>query len=145
MKKEDVKNTEAQELDWDSGIEEEVGNNEFYIPPVGEYGFTVIEFEKTFSKAGKKMAKLNLQLDEDGHNYKVYDYIVLTQAWKLARFFESLGMKKKGEKLARMPWEKVVGASGRISIKHEEYNGSTYVKVDEYLENDQEGELPFEL
>lgn len=121
-----------QDQDWDSGLDAEYGDND--IPAVGEYGFQVIEFEKTFSKKGYKMAKLTIQLDkENGHNWKVSDYIVLTQAWKCAQFFEALGLKKKGEPLDRMPWEKVPGASGRVKIKHEIYNGEEYCKVDKYL------------
>lgn len=122
----------VEEQDWDSGLEAEYGDNN--IPPVGEYGFQVIEFEKTFSKKGSKMAKLTIQLDkENGQNWKVTDYIVLTQAWKCAQFFEALGLKKKGEPLDRMPWEKVLGASGRVKIKHELYNAEEYCKVDKYL------------
>lgn len=121
-----------QEQDWDSGLEAEYNDNN--IPPVGEYGFQVIEFEKTISKKGSKMAKLTIQLDkENGQNWKVTDYIVLTQAWKCAQFFEALSLKKKGEPLDRMPWEKVLGASGRVKIKHELYNSEEYCKVDKYL------------
>lgn len=127
----EVKN-EALEQDWDSGLEASYNDNN--IPPVGDYGFTVIEFEKTISKKGSKMAKLTIQLDkENGQNWKVTDYIVLTQAWKCAQFFESLSLKKKGEPLDRMPWDKVLGASGRVKIKHELYNAEEYCKVDKYL------------
>ena len=136
------------ELDWDSGIDANVGmeKDENWIPPVGEYGFTVIEFEKTFSKAGRKMAKLTLELDEDGSNWKITDYIVLTQAWKCAQFFESLGMKKKGTALARMPWDKVLNAQGRVKIMHEPYNGKDYCKVDRYVVGEaKEEDIPFEF
>lgn len=144
------------ELDWDSGIEANVGEekNENWIPPVGEYGFTIIEFEKTFSKAGRKMAKLTLELDDDAHNWKVTDYIVLTQAWKCAQFFECLGLKQKGVALERMPWDKVeneLGSiGGRVQIMHDPYNGKNYCKVDRYvlakdIEGDSDGVLPFEF
>lgn len=151
----------VEEQDWDSGLEAEYGDNN--IPPVGEYGFQVTEFEKTISKKGAKMAKLTIQLDkENGQNWKVTDYIVLTQAWKCAQFFESLSLKKKGEPLDRMPWDKVLGASGRVKIKHELYNGEEYCKVDRYLiseaaqaptapakkankKKSDEGDLPFEV
>ena len=151
----------VEEQDWDSGLEAEYCDNN--IPPVGEYGFQVIEFEKTTSKKGSKMAKLTIQLDkENGQNWKVTDYIVLTQAWKCAQFFEALSLKKKGEPLDRMPWDKVLGASGRVKIKHELYNGEEYCKVDRYLiseaaqaptapakkaskKKSDEGDLPFEV
>ena len=122
----------VEEQDWDSGLEADYNDNN--IPPEGEYGFSVIAFEKTFSKKGSKMAKLTIQLDkENGQNWKVNDYIVLTQAWKCAQFFEALSLKKKGEPLDRMPWDKVMGASGRVKIKHEIYNAEEYCKVDKYI------------
>ena len=130
---EDIKKEiEDQEQDWDSGLEADYNDNN--IPPVGEYGFTVTEFEKTVSKKGSKMAKLTIQLDkENGQNWKVTDYIVLTQAWKCAQFFECLSLKKKGEPLDRMPWDKILNATGRVKIKHELYNGEEYCKVDKYI------------
>lgn len=90
----DIRNT--NELDWDSGLPAVVSESmpENYIPEEGEYGFTVRDMEKTFSKAGNKMAKLSIVLDDQYH-YKVTDYIVLTQAWKCAQFFEALGFKKR--------------------------------------------------
>lgn len=126
----------AAELDWDAGISADASDRgQFNLPPVGEYGFTVVEFEKCFSKNGKKMAKINIELDESGQYFKVYDYLVLTanMEWKLAQFFESLGLKKKGEPLTSMPWDKVLGESGKVKIKHETYNGNENCKVDKYL------------
>lgn len=123
----------AADLDWDSPIEANVGSEN--LPPIGEYDFTVVDFEKTFSSSGNKMAKITLQLDKSAQFWKVYDNLVLTDktAWKLAQFFEALGLKKKGEKLERMPWDKVPGATGRVKIKHETYNGKESCKVDQYI------------
>ena len=140
-------------MDWDSPIEAEVGAAN--LPPVGDYGFTVIEFEKAISKSGNKMAKVTLELDKEGQFWKVNDNLVLTDkaAWKLAQFFECLGLKQKGEKLAKMPWDKVLGASGLVKIKHEAYEGKDYCKVDQYLLSDAAqapkapdiGDVPFEV
>lgn len=125
----------AVEMDWDDGISAEASKNEFNLPPVGEYGFIVDEFEKTFSKSGNKMAKINIKLDESGQYFHVYDYLVLSSnmAWKLAQFFECIGLKKKDEPLDRMPWDKVLGASGRVKIKHETYEGKESCKVAQYI------------
>mgnify|MGYP002521577100 CR=1 FL=1 len=133
MANENINN--AAEMDWDSPISAEASKGEFNLPPIGEYGFRVIEFEKTLSKAGKKMAKLTLELDEAGQFWKVYDYLVLStnMEWKLATFFESLGLKKKGEPLTKMPWDKVLGASGKVKIKHETYDGKESCKVERYI------------
>lgn len=125
------------ELDWNSGISAEA--KEANLPPVGAYGFTVVEFERTFSKSsGKPMATITLELDKEGQFWKVTDYLVLSanMEWKLIAFFESVGLKKKGEALAQMPWDKVLGASGRVFIKHETYEGKTRVKVDRYVVTD---------
>lgn len=140
MAKKNEIQTEIQntEMDWDSGISADVGTGEFNLPPIGEYGFTVVEFNKKFSKAGNKMAEIKLELDETAQFWKVYDFLVLTDknAWKLATFFECLGLKKKGEALERMPWDKVLGASGRVKIKHETYEGKESCKVDRYIVSD---------
>lgn len=144
----------ADYLDWDSGISAEEG--EVQVPAIGEYDFTVTDLEKTTSKSGKPMAKLTLALDVNGQAYPRHDYLVLSSnmVWKLATFFECVGLKEKGKDLKRMPWEKVVGASGRCKINHEDYNGSVSVKIEKYLPKGQktlasqaptEPELPFEL
>ena len=126
------------ELDWDSGLPAVAESKpENYMPEEGEYGFTVTEWEKTFSKAGNKMAKLTITLD-DKYHYKVTDYIVLTQAWKCAQFFEALGFKKKGVALPKMPWDKIIGAPGRLTIKYEKYGDKDYCKVDEYICKDED-------
>jgi len=158
MAKEDKKKnvSEEMEMDWDSGLSVEEEAAAINLPPVGEYNFEVVEFEKTYSKSNKPMAKVNLKLDCDGQSFRVYDYLVLTSnmAWKLATFFESLGLKEKGKDLARMPWEKVLGAHGRVKIKHELYNDEPRVKVDKYVvgiaatakkKPDDDGDMPFEL
>ena len=151
---EDKNKNVAAEMDWDSGISAEASSGEFNLPPVGEYGFTVVDFEKTFSKTGNKMAKITLELDEAGQFWKVTDFLVLTDsmAWKLATFFETLGLKKKGEPLDRMPWDKVLNETGRVKIKHETYNDKEYCKVDRYVVTDgaqapkaPADEMPFEI
>lgn len=133
----EIKKTEnAAEMDWDSGISAEAGQAN--LPPVGEYGFTVVELEKTLSKTGKKMAKVVIELDQEAQFWKVTDYLVLQEnmKWKLAQFFESLGLKKKGEPLTSMPWDKVLNETGRVKIKHETYEGNENCKVDRYITTD---------
>lgn len=136
MAKEKVNPEVEQDLDWDSGIGADVQTGSIELPPVGDYNFVVTGFERTFSKSGKKMAKLTLALDVNGQAYPRDVYLVLTTStlWKLATFFECVGLKKKGEDLVKMPWDKVLGAEGRCSLIHEEYNGTQVGRVDKFLE-----------
>ena len=150
----EIKNNSATEMDWDSGIAADVGGGEYNLPPVGEYGFTVQTFEKTMSKSGRKMAHIVIELDENGQFWKIDDYLVLqdNMAWKIATFFESLGLKEKGEPLVRMPWDEIIAKTGRVKIKHETYEGKEYCKVDRYLLTDAAkaptapaNDMPFEI
>ena len=125
-----------QDLDWDSGIGADIQTGSIELPPVGDYDFTVTNFEKTFSKSGNKMAKLTLALDVNGQVYLRDVYLVLTSSvlWKIATFLECVGLKKKGVDLPQIPWSKVLGSEGRCSLIHEEYNGSQVGRVDKFLE-----------
>ena len=125
-----------QDLDWDSGIGADVQTGSVELPPVGDYDFTVTNFEKTFSKSGNKMAKLTLALDVNGQVYLRDVYLVLTSSalWKIATFLECVGLKKKGVDLPQIPWGKVLGSQGRCHLIHEEFNGSQVGRVDVFLE-----------
>lgn len=125
-----------QDLDWDCGIAADVKTGSVETPPVGDYNFTVTNFEKTISKSGNKMAKLTLALDVNGQVYLRDVYLVLTSSalWKLAQFFECVGLKKKGVDLPQIPWGKVLGSEGRCHLIHEEYNGSQVGRVEKFLE-----------
>ena len=142
---------ENQDLDWDDGLTAEDEGDDFEVLPVGESEFEVVDFEKTFSKSDKKMAKITLEIVYNGMKFKVWDYLVLTQnmAWKIASFFEALGLKKKGTELKQMPWNQIMEKTGRVKIKHEEYNGQTSAKVDRYIPSvaseADDSPLPFEV
>ena len=155
MADENNKMVENMDLDWDDGISAKAGEGEFPgVLPIGEYDFRVVDFEKAFSKAGKRMAKVTLGIFYKDFEYKVWDYMTLTSnmAWKLASFFETLGLKKKGTELKKMPWDQILGKTGRVKIKHEQYNGNDSAKVDRYIvtvasqaPTAPDGSLPFEV
>lgn len=136
MAKERISTEVDQDLDWDCGIGADVQTGSIELPPVGDYDFTVTNFEKTISKTGKKMAKLTLALDVSGQVYLRDVYLVLTTntLWKIATFLECVGLKKKGVDLPHIPWDKVLGSEGRCHLIHEEYNGSQVGRVDKFLE-----------
>lgn len=120
-------------LSWNSGLTAQA-HDDYQAPPIGEYVFKIVKLDKTYSKSGDPMAKLQLQLEAPG-NPTVFDYLVLREslAWKLCSFFVSVGLMEPGEDLAKMPWDEVEGARGRCKIKHEEYNGKVQPKIDQYL------------
>lgn len=142
------------EFDWDSGLDF-VEEKEYSILPVGEYEFTVVNLERTYSKAGSPMGVITLDIITDqGQHYAVKDYLVISEsmAWKLSSFFQCVGLQKKGQALKKMPWNKVVGAEGRVSIKHDTYNDKESAKVNKYLAptakpkvEDTDSDLPFEI
>ena len=141
-------------LDWDSGLDF-IEEKEYSVLPVGEYEFIVVNLEKTYSKTGSPMGVITLDIITDqGQHSTVKDYLVISEsmAWKLSSFFQCVGLQKKGEVLKKMPWNKVVGAEGRVSIKHETFNDKESAKVNKYLSptvtpkvEDTDFELPFEI
>lgn len=143
---------------WDSKMPAKVEEREFKIPPIGEYNFIVLEADKTYSSKGNPMIKVRLDLQ--GADGSVFDNLVLTDnaMFKVVTFFESVGVKKKGEELNISIGDAVtksIGMEGRCKIKHELYNGETRAKVDKYLIADgkiapttpkiSEDDLPFEI
>lgn len=124
-------------LDWDAEIE--ASESEFRLLDKGQYDFTVTKFERANFEGSAKippcpLARLTLTVHDSQGDVQVFNNLFLTQktSWKIAQFFVSLGLMKKGDKL-KMNWSKVIGAKGRLSIKHREYNGKTYNEVDNYI------------
>lgn len=121
---------------WDSTVPATAEQKEFEVPAIGEYNFMVASAEKTFSSNGNPMIKVRLDLQ--GADGSVFDNLVLTDnmMWKLVTFFESIGLKKKGEELKLSisdAVDKCSGMEGRLKVKHETYNGKVSAKVDKYL------------
>lgn len=126
----------SESYDWNSKVPAEAEQKEFSVPPIGDYNFMVMSAEKTFSSNGNPMIKVRLDLQ--GADGSVFDNLVISDKmmWKLVTFFESIGLKKKGEELSLSIGEaadKAVGLEGFCKIKHETYNGKLGAKVDKYL------------
>lgn len=124
-------------LDWDAEIE--APESEFRLLEKGQYDFTVAKFERANFEGSAKvppcpLARLTLTVHDSQGDVQVFNNLFLTEktAWKIAQFFVSIKLMKKGDKL-KMNWSKVIGAKGRLSIKHREYNGKTYNEVDNYI------------
>ena len=126
----------SETYDWNSKVPAKAEEREFALPPIGEYNFMVISAEKTFSSNGNPMIKVRLDLQ--GADGSVFDNLVISDKmmWKLVSFFESIGLKQKGEELSLSigdAADKAVGLEGFCKIKHETYNGEKRAKVDKYL------------
>lgn len=124
-------------LDWDAEIE--ASESEFRLLEKGQYDFTVAKFERANFEGSAKvppcpLARLTLTVHDSQGDVQVFNNLFLTEktAWKIAQFFVSIKLMKKGDKL-KMNWSKVIGAKGRLSIRHREYNGKTYNEVDNYI------------
>jgi hypothetical protein len=138
-----------QALSWDSTLPAEVEEKEFLVPPIGEYNFLVVSVEKTYAKSsGNPMLKVRLDLQ--GADGSVFDNLVISEKamFKLVTFFESIGLKKKGEPISVGIGEladRAVNCEGRCKIKHEEYNGKINAKVDKYIVLEPKKKAPAKL
>lgn len=126
----------SETYDWNSKVPAKVEEREFSIPPIGEYNFMVMSAEKTYSSNDNPMIKVRLDLQ--GADGSVIDNLVISDKmmWRLVTFFESIGLKKKGEELSLSigdAADKAVGLEGFCKIKHETYNGEKRAKIDKYL------------
>lgn len=126
---------ENEFLDWDSEVTTD--DPVFEMISEGEHPFIVANFEKSRSKAGAPMAVVTLAVFEDKNtSFEVKEFLPLMKKmeWKISRFFISLGLKEKGDDHYKPEWDRIRNQSGILRIKHEEYNGKMYPKVDEFLE-----------
>ena len=129
--------SENNSFGWGSTLPATAEQKEFSLPPVGEYSFIVVSIEKTYAKSsGNPMMKVRLDLQ--GADGCVFDNLVLSESamFKVVTFFESIGLKKKGEALTKSIGDladEAKGLEGRCKIFHEPYNGKMQAKVKEYI------------
>lgn len=119
-------------IDWDDPITAEA--QEFTVFPEGDYNFVVLNLTKgRYSpKPGGRLpacpkAELDIRIfDDDGRTKDIKDTIFLhsSMEWKIATFFASIGLKKKGEALPQGAWSNVVGAEGRCHVIVNEYTAT---------------------
>lgn len=127
-------------LDWDDEID--VDPEPFEVLPAGKADFEVISFERSnFGGSEKlkacKMAIVTIKASRDGKSSRIIErfYLCSKMAGNISAFFQSVGLKKHGEKTV-MRWNEVVGLTGRCNIKIETYNGNQYNHVSSWIAKD---------
>ena len=109
-----------RELQWDDTIEKE--SSDFVLLSEGDYNFVVDSFERGRHGGSEKLpacnkAILKLRVESDKGTALITHNLFLHTKTEglLSAFFESIGQKKKGEKMA-MNWSRVPGATGRAKV-----------------------------
>ena len=130
---------EGRALGWDDSVEKE---SEFILLPEGDYDFTVRTFERGYHNGSDKMpacnkATMHIRITDpvSGEAVTIFHNLFLHSKteWALSEFFVSLGLKKKGEKIA-MPWNLVPGRWGRCKVKPQEHKGKMYNNITKFYD-----------
>lgn len=115
-----MENQMDRELQWDDTIEKE--SSDFILLPEGDYNFVVDSFERGRHGGSEKLppcnkAILKLRVESDKGTALITHNLFLHTKTEglLSAFFESIGQKKKGEKMV-MNWSYVPGATGRAKV-----------------------------
>lgn len=119
----------SQAFSWD----DEVNESEFEVIPDGDYAFTVTNFERARFEPKSKDSKVgachqaNVEFTIkwtnsagcERENKLVYRLkLWRSLEWVIYQFFESIGLKKKGDGATVMPWNQIVGKTGICAIGH---------------------------
>lgn len=132
-------NEEIELYDLDSEIED----SGYYLATEGIHEFQVVGINKSKyePKPGSKsripagcwQIEVICQLTDTPEPVRVSSKLFLTSLTKglLVRFFESIGMMKKGDKL-RLNWN-VTGKTGYLDLNHREYNGNEYNNIKSFV------------
>lgn len=121
----------SQGFGWDDEIEESTGGK-FEPVPDGDYWFTVTGFERGWYEArpGSKFASCNQaeieftiewinDAGEQRRNKIVYKLKLSRKLqWIIYEFFESTGLRKKGDGTTKMPWNEIIGKTGICEVSH---------------------------
>lgn len=125
-------------IGWNDVLDDDGGDNNFFLLPAGEYVFQVEGLKQTQFAGGKSIpacpqAELTLRVyTGDGRSQTVKENIYMHNVvrWKLTAFFRSIGQKKRGETV-NMDWSRVKGSWGIAMFEPDEYigtNGKSYQK-----------------
>ena len=100
----------------------------------GQHTAKIVEVQENTTQAGDDMLTMVFEVIRgDSKGAKVFDNFVLTDKalWKLKQLLQVVGVKCDG-KIA-LDLDKLVGKVCDIAVYHEEYNGKTKARIDEYI------------
>lgn len=105
----------------------------YKIPPEGDYQVVIIKGEEKIAKSGRDMIQLILKIQHPEYQNELFDYIVGGE-YAQQRIFNiaaSCGLAlQKGMSVTPQTF---INRRANIRIKHEEYNGTTQLKVKKWL------------
>lgn len=99
----------------------------------GEHVVKLIEIEESESQAGNDMLSATFQVVKgNSTGAKLYDNFVLTEKalWKLQSFLTAVGIKADNKVILDL--DKLVGKTCIVSVEHEEYDGKTRARIQEF-------------
>ena len=100
----------------------------------GQHVVKLTEIEETESQAGNPMLNATFQVVKGASTgAKLYDNFVLTEKalWKLQSFLVAVGMKADGKMILDL--DKLVGKTCIVEVAHEEYEGKTRARIQEFI------------
>ena len=99
----------------------------------GQHVVKLVEIEETESQAGNDMLNATFQVVKgQSTGAKLYDNFVLTEKalWKLQSFLVAIGMKADGKMVLDL--DKIIGKTCIVEVAHEEYDGKTRARIQEF-------------
>ena len=124
------------------GWDDEVNESEFEILPDGDYIFKVTAFERAYFEPKKADSKIgacqqaNVEFTIEWVNAagvpRSNKLVYKLKLWRtldflIYQFFESIGLRKKGDGSCKMPWNEIIGKTGICAIgHHSDNNGNDY-------------------
>ena len=134
----------GQGFGWDDELT--MTESEFVLFEPGEYDYVVKKFERGWFDGSPKMAACNMAkltitvTDPDtGQTGDVFVNLMLNSKvmFRITQFFKSCGLiapdAPNGERVKASLFQQSVGRTGRVKLKHREYNGREYNDVDEFV------------
>jgi hypothetical protein len=100
----------------------------------GQHVVKLVEIEETESQAGNDMLNATFKVVKGASTgATLYDNFVLTEKalWKLQSFLMAVGMKADGKIVLDL--DKLIGKTCIVEVAHEEYDGKTRARIQEFL------------